>query len=110
MNEIIRCIGCGSVLQSEKKEQPGYLPERLLKSAVMTPEASIYCQRCFRLRHYNEIQPVDIAHHDFLALLNTLASKKALIVNVVDLFDFNNSLIPSLKRFIGDNDLSLNPI
>ena len=74
MNEIIRCIGCGSVLQSEKKEQPGYLPERLLKSAVTTPEASIYCQRCFRLRHYNEIQPVDIAHHDFFALLNTLSS------------------------------------
>ncbi|MUP59947.1 ribosome biogenesis GTPase YqeH, partial [Veillonellaceae bacterium M2-4] len=33
--------------------------------------------------------------------------KKALIVNVVDLFDFNNSLIPSLKRFVGNNDFIL---
>ena len=38
-----------------------------------------------------------------LRLLNGLGTEDALIVNVVDIFDFNGSLIPGLHRFIGDN-------
>lgn len=51
--------------------------------------------------------PVELNNDNFLALLNSLATKKALIVNVVDLFDFSNSLLSSLKRFVGDNEFIL---
>ncbi|OJG17606.1 ribosome biogenesis GTPase YqeH [Enterococcus canis] len=67
----------------------------------------VYCQRCFRLRHYNEIQDVHLTDDDFLRLLNELGKTDALIVNVVDIFDFNGSLIPGLHRFIGDNPVLL---
>lgn len=109
MDDNIICIGCGAVLQSDDPDEAGYLPEARLKKAIESEDEGndIYCQRCFRLRHYNEIMPVDADNDDFLALLNSLASKKALIVNVVDLFDFTNSLLSSLKRFIGDNDFIL---
>src|SRR5699024_6448314 len=49
----------------------------------------------------------DLNNDDFLSLLNSLVQTKALIVNVVDLFDFSNSLLSSLKRFVGNNDFIL---
>ncbi|MDF7639168.1 ribosome biogenesis GTPase YqeH [Lactobacillus sp. ESL0791] len=107
MAEEIMCIGCGAVLQSSNADAAGFLPASALKKAQENPENDVYCQRCFRLRHYNEIMPVKVDNDDFLALLNSIASKKALVVNVVDLFDFSNSLISSLKRFIGKNDFIL---
>lgn len=109
MDEDIICIGCGSVLQSDDPKQAGFLPGARLKKALESEDNGndIYCQRCFRLRHYNEIMPVQADNDDFLALLNSLAEKKALIVNVVDLFDFTNSLLSSLKRFVGNNDFIL---
>lgn len=39
--------------------------------------------------------------------MNGLGTEDALIVNVVDIFDFNGSLIPGLHRFIGDNPVLL---
>lgn len=107
MTEEIRCIGCGAILQSSDPKKPGYLPKSALQKAIDNDKEDIYCQRCFRLRHYNEIMPVDLTNDDFLKLLDSLSNKKALVVNVVDLFDFNNSLVTSLNRFIGDNDFVL---
>ncbi|BDR60737.1 ribosome biogenesis GTPase YqeH [Lactobacillus xylocopicola] len=107
MDEDIICIGCGAVLQADQPDQAGYLPPARLQQASAEEDIDVYCQRCFRLRHYNEIIPVSANNDDFLALLNSLAAKKALVVNVVDLFDFTNSLLSSLKRFIGNNDFIL---
>lgn len=101
----IQCIGCGVNIQTEEKEAIGYTPTAALEKGLETGE--VYCQRCFRLRHYNEIQDVSLTDDDFLRLLNELGQKDALIVNVVDIFDFNGSLIPGLHRFVGDNPVLL---
>ena len=81
MDEDIICIGCGAVLQSDDPKKAGYLPASALKKAKEDESEEVYCQRCFRLRHYNEIMPVDLNNDEFLALLNSLANKKALIVS-----------------------------
>ena len=107
MSEELRCIGCGSILQDQDPKKSGYLPTSALKKALTSDDNEVYCQRCFRLRHYNEIMPVKENNDDFLALLNSISQKKALVVNVVDLFDFSNSLISSIKRFIGGNEYIL---
>lgn len=107
MDEDIICIGCGATLQADDPKKAGYLPASALKKVQTGENENVYCQRCFRLRHYNEIMPVSLNNDDFLALMNSLASKKALVVNVVDLFDFSNSLLSSLKRFVGQNDFIL---
>lgn len=101
----IHCIGCGAILQTENTDSMGYVPLSVLEKGIKSGE--LYCQRCFRLRHYNEIADIELSDDDFLRLLNEIGQKDALIVNVVDIFDFNGSLIPSLHRFIGDNDLLL---
>ncbi len=103
--EELRCIGCGSVIQTTDKDGLGYTPASALKAAE--EGGDLYCQRCFRLRHYNEIAPVSLTDDDFLKLLNQIRDAQALIVYVVDIFDFNGSLIPGLHRFVGDNPVLL---
>lgn len=103
--EELQCIGCGATIQTTEKDTLGYTPQAALEKGLETGE--VYCQRCFRLRHYNDIQDVRMTDDDFLRLLNSIGNEDALIVNVVDIFDFNGSLIPGLHRFIGDNPVLL---
>ena len=44
-----KCVGCGSILQSDDDSKEGYLPYNKLLD-----ENSIYCRRCFKLKNYNE--------------------------------------------------------
>lgn len=103
MTDELRCIGCGAIIQSNDPNQAGYIP----KSALRNKDNEVYCQRCFRLRHYNEIADVSYSDDDFLRFLNQLSDKDALIVNVIDIFDFTGSLIPGLQRFVGKNPIML---
>ena len=82
MTEAIHCIGCGAIIQTENPHELGYTPKQLSKR---NGNREVYCQRCFRLRHYNDIQDVQLTDDDFLRLLNGLGTEDALIVNVVDI-------------------------
>ena len=63
MEELL-CIGCGATIQTEDKGKLGYTPQSALEKGLETGE--LYCQRCFRLRHYNEISDVQLTDDDFL--------------------------------------------
>ena len=102
--EDLYCIGCGAKIQTEDKNALGFLPAGALKKKIENDE-DLYCQRCFRLRHYNEIATTSLTDADFLRLLKEIGQHDALIVNVVDIFDFNGSLIPNLHKLTGGNDL-----
>lgn len=101
----LRCIGCGTIIQTEDPQKLGYTPKSAYENGVKSGQ--LYCQRCFRLRHYSEIAPVSLTSDDFLRLLNQIQNANALIVYVVDLFDFNGSLISGINRFAGKNPLML---
>lgn len=103
--EDILCIGCGAPIQTKYKDRLGYTPQSALEKGMETGE--LYCQRCFRLRHYNEITDVQLTDDDFLRLLHEVGDSNALVVNVVDIFDFNGSVIPGLPRFVAGNDVLL---
>ncbi len=105
MSEDLYCIGCGVKIQTTDKNELGYTPQKAMEKGLETGE--LYCQRCFRLRHYNEIADVSLSDDDFLRLLNEIGNHEALIVNVVDIFDFNGSVIPGLHRFVGKNPVLL---
>lgn len=105
MTEEIHCIGCGALIQTENKDEMGYTPVSALNKGIESGE--VYCQRCFRLRHYNDIHDVAMSDDDFLRLLNSIGQTDSLIVYVVDIFDFNGSLISGLHRFVGDNPVLL---
>lgn len=95
------CAGCGVQLQTERPEESGYLPE-----AAMDREPVI-CQRCFRIRNYNEASSITVDQDDFLRLLGSIGSTDSLVVHIVDLFDFEGSLISGLQRFVGNNPIVL---
>jgi 30S ribosome assembly GTPase len=100
-DEKYLCIGCGVMIQTEDPRELGYAPKSALE------KDQVICQRCFRLKHYNEIQDVNLTDDDFLKILNEIGKSDALIVKIVDIFDFNGSWLPGLHRFAGNNKILL---
>ncbi len=65
-DEPLFCIGCGAQIQTADPKGPGYTPQSAIQKGLESGE--LYCQRCFRLRHYNEIVPVGLTDDDFFAV------------------------------------------
>ncbi|MGG1367492.1 ribosome biogenesis GTPase YqeH [Priestia megaterium] len=99
--EKLQCVGCGVEIQTERLNELGYAPKSALE------KEAIICQRCFRLKHYNEVQDVSLTDDDFLKILNGIGQTDGLVVKVVDIFDFNGSWLPGLHRFVGNNKVLL---
>lgn len=97
----VRCIGCGVQIQTERQGELGYAPVSSLE------KEDIICQRCFRLKHYNEVQDVELTNQDFLNILHQLGETDSLIVKIIDIFDFNGSWLPGLHRYVGQNPILL---
>ena len=72
------CKGCGVRLQYVDRTLPGYTPKK----------ESEYCQRCFRLMHYDDLTVSMRQGIDPDEVMKKIASMDALILWVVDLFDF----------------------
>lgn len=90
-----KCKGCGVVLQTTDSKLPGYTPK----------ENSDYCQRCFRLMHYDDLIVSMRKGIDPDVVLQKIASSNALILWVVDLFDFEASMIPGINRLLLEKDI-----
>lgn len=102
MTEAIHyCAGCGARLQTENKNRSGYVPE-----GALTKEGAV-CRRCFRIRHYNEVSPVELTADDYRAVLDQIGQSEALVVQIVDIFDLEGSWVRGLPRRIGANPLLL---
>ncbi|MGV2622173.1 UNVERIFIED_CONTAM: ribosome biogenesis GTPase YqeH [Halobacillus marinus] len=101
MMAVIQCQGCGVEIQTTNPAEAGYAPASALE------REDIICKRCFRLKHYNEVQDVPYQDDDFLEMLNQISATDGLIVQLVDIFDFNGSFIPGLKRLTGNNPVLL---
>lgn len=99
--EVLKCSGCGIALQSEEQDKPGYIPQKALE------REPVICQRCFRIKNYNEASSVTVDQDEFLKLLTQIGGKNALVIHIVDLFDFEGSLISGLQRFVGNNPVIL---
>lgn len=100
MDEI-NCQGCGVVIQTSDPNDIGYTPKSTLY------KESVLCKRCFRLKHYNEIQDVSITDDDFLTMVSQIRDTDGLVVHVLDIFDVSGSLINSLPRIVGNKPVIL---
>lgn len=80
-----KCPGCGVILQKNAPDQPGfYIPPEKAET--------VFCQRCFRLRHYGQLKKAadDIAAID--REIQTALKKSDLILLVTDVFDPEGSM------------------
>ena len=102
--EELKCIGCGATIQTINSKEIGYTP----KSSIEKMDRQfIYCQRCFKLKHYNEVQDVSLTSDDFLKILQKVGESDALVINIVDIFDFSGSMVAGISRHINGNDILL---
>ncbi len=88
------CVGCGSILQSLDPSMPGYVPSNL----EIESEEDVLCQRCFKLKHYNENTSIKIDEQEFLKSLD-IKTDKNIILYVVDIFNLHGSLIKDLNKY-----------
>lgn len=89
------CRGCGIRLQSTDKGAPGYTPK----------EGSAYCQRCFRLIHYDDLTLSMRTGVDSDAVLKEVENTPGAVIWIVDLFDFEAGMIPGLNRKLPGRDI-----
>lgn len=90
-----RCNGCGAFLQNDYSDKEGYTSNLNNK----------LCERCFRIKNYNDYKFIIKDNNDFIKILKSINNTNDLIILVVDLFNFNNS-IDEIKKYV-NNDILL---
>ncbi len=90
-----RCKGCGVYLQTEHPSMLGY---------ILKKENGL-CNRCFRMRNYNEYQKVIQDNNDYISILKKINDTNDLVVLVVDLFLFHKN-IEEISQYL-HNDILL---
>ena len=84
-----KCVGCGSILQDTDKNKDGYVLDINDK----------LCQRCFRIRYYNEYKNTIRDNNDYLKILDSI-NNDDLVVYVTSLLDIRLDYIDSFKNVI----------
>lgn len=98
-----RCIGCGTIIQSNDSTKPGYVPE----SALVERGENVYCKRCFDIRHHNIKYLPENNLANYYDKIKIIKEEKALVILLVDVLDICGGFIPDLHKYIGSNKVLL---
>ncbi len=88
-----KCKGCGVELQIVDKEKLGYASNK----------DNDLCERCFRIRNYNEYKFVSKDNNDYVDILKSINSKD-LVILVVDLFNISKHIM-DISNYISNKIL-----
>ncbi len=77
-----KCIGCGVTLQSTNPKELGFIQK----------PGGKYCERCFRIKNYNEYQNVDKVANEFYNIIEKINATDDLILLVVDIMSLGGEL------------------
>lgn len=83
-----KCIGCGSILQSKDINKEGYIKDI----------DNNLCERCFRIRNYNDYKTIVKSNEEFFSILDNIKLKDDLVLLVVDLFNIPKKLSMLLEH------------
>ena len=92
---MCKCAGCGVILQDKDKNNLGYTLD-------LTKEL---CERCFRIRNYNDYKFVIKDNNDFINILKNVNITNDLVILVVDIFNINKNL-EQISKYL-NNDILL---
>ena len=89
-----KCPSCDAEFQHNDPDQPGYIPQNieLNKNSI--------CQRCFRLKHYNDLKKVKTKSTKEI-------NKNQKVIFVTDPITFNPDLIPNNQTILVLNKYDL---
>lgn len=99
---IKRCYGCGALLQDEDPNMSGYVPTEKLQS-----EDDCLCERCYKLRHYNQYKSTGDFSVDYVTILNSAKKEGALIVYVLNAFSLESSILTGVNISQTDNCIAV---
>lgn len=84
-----KCIGCGTTLQTTNPEEKGYIREDKYND-------SKYCERCFKIIHYNEKVITELKNiNDYI--LKEINQKAKYVYFLVDLLNINEETMSTFK-------------
>lgn len=83
-----KCVGCGIELQNTDRYLLGYV-DNLDKKL---------CERCFRIRNYNEYQKVEKETGDFYSVVDIINNTNDLVVLIVDIICIGNELFNFVSK------------
>lgn len=84
------CYGCGIKLQSEDKDQEGYIPKEKI-------DTSVYCQRCFRLMHYGENRQMNTPK-ELESIIKNINSSAKFVLFLTDFITLNKEIIKVYRQ------------
>ncbi|AIY87449.1 MULTISPECIES: ribosome biogenesis GTPase YqeH [unclassified Thermotoga] len=85
----MKCPGCGAAIQFDDPKKPGYIPREVYERRLEEGK-EILCQRCFRMKHYGKLEPVEF-DWDFKNQLKSYLGGFDVVVWVIDIFDFEGT-------------------
>jgi len=104
-DKIIRCRGCGAILQSDFPGEEGYIPLHVFQEST---QQNIICKRCFRIQHYNDdLTKEPIISKEFFKIIDDAKRSKALIIYVIDVFNFEASFNREINEALAGMDTIL---
>ncbi|MBQ9011905.1 MAG: 50S ribosome-binding GTPase [Bacilli bacterium] len=71
---MTKCLGCGALLQTKVPNEEGYVKDLNKK----------YCERCFKITHYNEYKFIDKENKYYLDIIDNINKTKDLVLLVTD--------------------------
>lgn len=92
-----KCLGCGSVLQTENRELDGYVEEK-------DYDISNLCRRCFRMKYYGEFHFVERKNDEFIDILKGVSETSSLVLYLVDLFTLTNN-IDNINKYLKNDTI-----
>lgn len=104
MNHLkTKCEGCGAKVQTTDPGKKGYI-----KSEVYIKNTDHFlCERCYNLQHYNKVADIAISEKEFFDNAKKIAASDALVVNIVDVFDLEGTLIPNINELFPNHKIMI---
>ena len=85
-----KCIGCGAVMQNEDNSKAGFVPYQNIDEAS-------YCQRCFKLKNYNE-KVMNEVLVDEDEVIDTVNKSNSYAFFLIDFLNISKETINTFKK------------
>ena len=83
-----KCLGCGVLLQTENPKLIGYAQN----------ENDKLCQRCFKIKNYNDYKIVNNNNDKYISILNQINDNNDLVLVIVDFLNLKD--LELIKRYL----------
>merc|ERR1719188_611632 len=99
----VPCGGCGAHLHCQDAKMPGFAPVETFAGKSPDELRLTVCQRCYVMDKYNVALKVNVSPGHYESTLTHIASKRAIVLLVVDLLDYPGSVWPGIVDLLGVN-------